>query len=125
MPTPDEVTDYLAANVHSRAEVLCREPGVYGWGFRDIPAAIGSGYVAKCEKRDGLTLLYAGISPKKPPTKGRDASKETLRSRIRTHYTGNAAGSMLRLTLGCLLAERLDLELRRYGSGNRMHFGTR
>jgi len=79
--------------------------------------------IANCETRDGLTLLYAGISPKKPPTNGRAPSKEALRSRIYTHYTGNAEGSTLRLTLGCLLAERLDLELRRYGSGTRMHFG--
>ena len=99
MPTPDDVTNYLAANIHSRAEVLARpcpvprEPGVYGWWFRDLPADIN---IANCETRDGLTLLYAGISPKKPPSNGRAPSKEALRSRINTHYTGNAEGSTLR-----------------------------
>ncbi|MEU6544071.1 GIY-YIG nuclease family protein [Streptomyces sp. NPDC046859] len=39
--------------------------------------------------------------------------------RVRYHYRGNAAGSTLRLTLGCLLG----LELRRVGSGKRMTFG--
>jgi hypothetical protein len=35
---------------------------------------------------------------------------------------GNAEGSTLRLTLGCLLAEELDIELRRVGHGKRLTF---
>ncbi|MFI1843303.1 GIY-YIG nuclease family protein [Streptomyces microflavus] len=46
-------------------------------------------------------------------------STQSLRKRVRYHYRGNAAGSTLRLTLGCLLG----LELRRVGSGKRMTFG--
>ncbi|WP_386143941.1 GIY-YIG nuclease family protein [Streptomyces yanii] len=42
-------------------------------------------------------------------------STQNLRTRVRYHYRGNAAGSTLRLTLGCLLG----LELRRVGSGKR------
>ncbi|WP_377268660.1 GIY-YIG nuclease family protein [Peterkaempfera sp. SMS 1(5)a] len=38
---------------------------------------------------------------------------------MRYHFCGNAAGSTLRLTLGCLLG----LELRPVGSGKRMTFG--
>ncbi|MBL7258272.1 hypothetical protein JKJ07_28590 [Actinoplanes sp. LDG1-01] len=68
-------------------------------------------------------LLYVGISPKAPPTNGRAPSRQTIRSRIRNHYRGNAEGSALRLTLGCLLADQLDLRLRRVGSGTRMTFG--
>jgi hypothetical protein len=119
--TPDVVADYLAANIHTRAEVLARprpvprEPGVYRWWFDELPHEDIT--IAGCKTRDGLILLYAGISPKEPPKNGRPPSRETLRSRIRTHYKGNAAGSTLRLTLGCLLAERLQIELRRYGSG--------
>ncbi|MEU8684228.1 GIY-YIG nuclease family protein [Streptomyces sp. NPDC048611] len=45
-------------------------------------------------------------------------STQNLRKRVRYHYRGNAAGSTLRLTLGCLLG----LELRRVGSGKRMTF---
>jgi hypothetical protein len=124
--SPEDVAAYLAANIHTRAEVLARpnpvpqESGAYGWWFGEIPADIDT---TACEKRDGLILLYAGISPKEPPKNGRGPSKETLRSRINTHYTGNAEGSTLRLTLGCLLADHLQIELRRFGSGIRMHFG--
>lgn len=39
------------------------------------------------------------------------------------HYRGNAYGSTLRLTLGCLLARSLTIELQRVGSG-RLTFGT-
>ena len=45
-----------------------------------------------------------------------------MRERIRYHYQGNAEGSTLRLSLGCLLSEELDIELRRVGSGKRMTF---
>lgn len=126
MAVQDETLEYLAAPVHSRAEVLIHPspvplaPGAYGWWFRELPAEID---VQGCITRDGLTLLYAGISPKEPPKNGRGPSKEALRSRIRTHYTGNAEGSTLRRSLGCLLSDILEIELRRYGSGNRLHFG--
>ena len=127
VPTPDDVARYLAANVHSRAEVLASPPlvdpvpGVYGWWFREIPADID---IENCQSRDGRTLLYAGISPQAPPKNGRRPSQQTLRKRIKNHYAGNAAQSTLRLTLGCLLADRLGIELRRYGSSSRLHFGV-
>ncbi|GAA2511770.1 hypothetical protein GCM10010406_54960 [Streptomyces thermolineatus] len=38
-------------------------------------------------------------------------SPQNLRTRVRYHFRGNAAGSTPRLTLGCLLG----LELRRFG----------
>jgi hypothetical protein len=79
---------------------------------------------SQCSQHDGLTLLYAyaGISPNQPPRNGRPASKQSLRQRIRYHYTGNAEGSTLRKTLGCLLAAELGIQLRRVGSGNRLTF---
>lgn len=64
-----------------------------------------------------------GISPERPPTNGRPPSRANLRSRIRYHFTGNAEGSTLRLTLGCLLADELGLELRRLG-GRRLTFAA-
>lgn len=127
MTLQTDTIEYLAAKIHSRAEVLVRqspvprEPGIYGWWFDELPASEID--VQACKSRDGLTLLYAGISPKEPPRNGRAPSKEALRSRIKTHYTGNAEGSTLRRSLGCLLSERLNIELRRYGSGTRLHFG--
>ncbi|NBQ44374.1 MAG: hypothetical protein EBU23_18415 [Mycobacteriaceae bacterium] len=126
MTLQDDIDRYLVARVYTRAEVLAlpspvpQGPGVYGWWFRELPAAMD---VRGCVSRDGLTLLYAGISPKKPPVNGRGPSRQTLRSRIKTHFTGNAEESTLRRSLGCLLASALNLELRRYGSGTRLHFG--
>jgi hypothetical protein len=78
--------------------------------------------VGDCVTFDGLTLLYVGISPNAPPTNGKPPSSQTLKKRVRYHYTGNAEGSTLRLTLGCLLADRLGMELRRVGSGKRRTF---
>lgn len=111
--------------LHSRSQVLDRpspvpaQSGVYGWWFRQRPSDLDD---SACFHRDGLPLLYTGISPKRPPTNGKPPSTQNLRSRVRTHYTGNAAGSTLRKTLGCLLAEQLGIELRRVGSGQRLTF---
>ena len=68
-----------------------------------------------------MRLLYVGISPKAPPAIGRP-SGQTLRSRVRYHYRGNAEGSTLRLTLGCLLEAELGIRLHRVGSGSRLTF---
>lgn len=106
----------------SRAEVLSRPSpvpqagGVYAWYFDEVPPGLDA---SACYVIDGWTLLYVGISPKEPPTNGRAPSTSTLRKRLQTHFAGNAAGSTLRLTLGCLLAKGLDANLRRVGSGAR------
>ena len=102
---------------YSRAEVLTRPspvpdvPGIYGWYFRTIPGDID---VSRCNEAHGRRLLYVGIAPR-----AHGQGKATLRSRLRSHYRGNAEGSTLRLTLGCLLG----LELRRVGRGIVMTFG--
>lgn len=111
----------------TRAEVLASPspvpalPGVYGWWFRRIPPGIDP---SRCLVRHDLTMLYTGISPKRPPANGARPSSQTLRDRIRCHYTGNAEGSTLRKTLGVLLSDELGIELRRVGSGQRMTFGA-
>jgi GIY-YIG catalytic domain len=125
----DDVLDGLVqpARLWSWGEVLARpslvpgRPGVYGWYFSELPWPID---ISQCVTWDGCTLLYGGIAPKAPPANGRPASQQTLRKRIRYHYTGNAAGSTLRLTLGCLLAERLRIQLRRVGTGRRLTFAA-
>ena len=94
-------------------------PGVYGWWFNRLPAPID---IAGCHQLGDFVLLYTGISPKQPPTNGRAPSRGQLRQRIRTHYSGNAEGSTLRKTLGCLLSTELGIQLRRVGSGNRRTF---
>src|SRR5690349_9933035 len=43
-------------------------------------------------------------------------------TRLRYQMRGNAEGSTLRLTLGCLLSDELGLQLRRVGSGTRLTF---
>jgi hypothetical protein len=113
------------ARLYSRIEVLVRpspvpaRPGVYGWYFRKVPSGVP---VDECHKHNGLPLLYVGISPKKPPSNDRPASKQSIAKRIHYHFTGNAEGSTLRLTLGCLLADELGVRLTRVGSGNRRTF---
>jgi hypothetical protein len=97
-------------------------PGLYGWFFQQTPPGVP---LQNCLFRDGMPLLYIGIAPKAPWMSGtiQKESTQSLRHRIRYHYRGNAEGSTLRLTLGCLLAFQLGLELRRVGSGRRMTFG--
>ena len=110
--------------LYSRAEVRLKDcpvpnsSGVYAWFFKDTPPGIPT---EGCIEFQDKHLLYVGISPKKPPRMD-NPSSQNLRKRIRNHYSGNAEGSTLRLTLGCLLSEKLGIELRRVGSGRRMTF---
>ncbi|GAA3479141.1 GIY-YIG nuclease family protein [Streptomyces yanii] len=97
---------WSAQEVLMRPSPVPAAAGVYGWHFKEAPhadLAVGS-------------LLYVGIAPRHMANR---TSTQNLRKRVRYHYRGNAAGSTLRLTLGCLLG----LELRRVGSGKRMTFG--
>lgn len=87
--------------------------GAYAWFFRTVPSGVPT---ENCLTRDGMTLLYVGISPENPQSAG------TLRTRLRFHYRGHAEGSTLRLTLGCLLEPILGTVLRR--SGRRLIFGS-
>ena len=99
---------FRPSHLYSRAEVLIpptpvpARPGAYAWYFREVPPGVP---VDGCHQDQGLWLLYVGISPSKPPTNGKLPSKQSLAKRIRYHFTGNAEGSTLRLTLGCLLAD--------------------
>jgi hypothetical protein len=91
---------------------------LYAWFFKEIPPRVPT---KGCIVRDNLTLLYIGISPSKPQ-ENKVTSNRNLRKRIKDHYFGNAEGSTLRLTLGCLLSDELGVELRRIGNGHRMTF---
>lgn len=104
---------YSRSQVIAEHDVVPASRGVYAWFFRDVPKLVP---VDDCFCRDGLTLLYVGISPKNP------RSRQNLRKRITYHYRGNAEGSTLRFTLGTLLANDSDFPLRRVGSGSRMTF---
>lgn len=124
------INNYISAfkkpqRVWTRAEIFCSpcpvpmHPGVYAWYFKNFPPNIP---VTGCADFDGSKLLYVGISPKRPPKNGKPPSRQRLYNRVRYHMSGNAAGSTLRLTIGCLLADRLGIELRRVGSGERLTF---
>ena len=91
-----------------------RQPGVYAWYFKDISPLVPTG---GCVTWQGLKLLYVGISPLSKNSQG------NLAKRIRYHYRGNAYGSTLRRSLGCLLSEKLGIRLQRIGSSDkRTHF---
>jgi hypothetical protein len=126
--TESRIAAFLAARPFTRAEVFTDPgpvpsmPGVQGWWFRAIPGNID---ISGCEERDGLTLLYVGISPTAPPKSGKPPSTQDLRKRIRYHFGGgkaDAEGSTLRKTLGVLLGDELGFKLRRIGSGDRRTF---
>ena len=53
-------------------------------------------------------LLYVGISCSAKPAAARQGSRQSLYNRIRYHMNGNAEGSTLRLSLGCVPAESCD-----------------
>jgi len=109
-------------HLFARQEVLAKPSpipamaGLYAWFFREIPNRVPT---ASCITYQGKTLLYIGISPDKG---GKPNSKQNLRTRIATHFTGNAAGSTLRRTLGVLRTVETGFPLRRVGSGKRMTF---
>ncbi|WP_447038901.1 GIY-YIG nuclease family protein [Streptomyces sp. DSM 118878] len=102
--SPDRL--WSAQEVLARPSPVPPVAGVYGWHFEQSPHA----------EVDAGRLLYVGIAPRHMANR---TSTQNLRKRVRYHYRGNAAGSTLRLTLGCLLG----LELHRVGSGKRMTFG--
>ncbi|MCW3797406.1 HIT domain-containing protein [Sphingomonas sp. BN140010] len=110
---------YTATDIVGAGCAAPAQPGIYAWYFNTIPGNID---VSGCHVHHGRTLLYVGISPSKPPTNGKPPSSSTVRRRLQTHFGGNASGSTLRLTLGCLLADELGIQLRRVGSGGRYTF---
>jgi hypothetical protein len=111
--------NFYPEKTYSRNEVMNRPTpvpavnGVYFWWFKETPPGVPT---EGCITHDGYTLLYVGISPDK---KGKPSSRSNLRKRIKAHYSGNAAGSTLRRTLGVLLATESSFPLRRVGSGLR------
>ena len=77
------------------------------------PAAAPSGWRTQgvsFRARDGISLSGILVMPPRE------------RVPLVIYYGGNAEGSTLRRTLGCLLAEQLGIELRRVGSGRRFTF---
>src|SRR5258708_2094309 len=97
---------YSASEIASRPCPVPATAGVYAFYFDVPPPGVET---RNCHRHGAHTLLYVGIAPRHA------LSKSHLRRRLRTHYGGNAAGSTLRRTLGCLLGDQLAIQLRRVG----------
>jgi len=110
---------YLPDEIVAKPCPVPTSPGTYGWYFRKLPGCVP---VEGCITHEGFWLLYVGISPRHQENAA--PIRENLRTRIRYHLRGNAEGSTLRRTLGCLLQEELGIALRRVGSGKRLTFST-
>ena len=83
-------------------------PGAYAWFADELPALVPpEGLI----RRDARWLLYVGIAPRAPKVAGRDPERTFLRPRIAYDVEGIANGSLIRTTLGCLLAAPLGLRL--------------
>ena len=111
----ESVVSHLTQPDHlwSRSECLSHPSpvpascGLYGWYFRELPPRVdGSG----CVRRLRCALLYVGIAPSRPLGYNGRPTTQSLRSRIRIHYAGNAEGSTLRRSLGVLLRTKLKLQ---------------
>lgn len=107
---------YSRFDLQESPKLIPTENGIYFWWIKNLPEIVP---LEDCIQFKEYYLVYSGISPDK---KGKPNSKSTLRTRLRTHYFGNAEGSTLRRTLGILLAQQSGFALRRVGSGKRMTF---
>lgn len=96
-----------------------RLAGIYAWYFAEAPPGVPT---TDCHNVRDHTLLYVGVAPKETRGATTKPSTRTLRDRLTDHFRGDAEGSTLRLTLGCLLSDRLGIQLRRVGSGRRLTF---
>ena len=93
--------------------IVPRIAGVYGWWFRVAPDKVP---LAATARRGDWRLLYVGIAPRAPGSNGR-TSKRSLRDRLKNHCRGPMGSSTLRRTLACVLADKLNLQIKRRLSG--------
>jgi len=126
----DEILDALVfrPTLNSRGEVLARPcpvpamPGPYAWYLSRLPASVPTG---DCKRAGESALCYIGIAPKSGTNNAGLPSRPPLRTRLRYHFRGNAYGSTLRLTLGCLLAGDSLAEGREWHPPDLRRWGTR
>lgn len=90
-----------------RRKDLPDERGLYGWYFAQIPPRVP---IDSCAAVQGSYLLYIGIAGKNPSSKG------NLRQRFfDMHLASTTSFSTVRLSLGALLRDGLDLVYRPKG----------
>lgn len=99
------------------SNLVPKESGIYAWYFKEIPPEVP---VANCTTHQELTMLYVGICPKRPVSTNKKEPR-TLHDRITEHFTGNARGSTLRKTIGCLLECKIGVEFK-VGSDGKLNF---
>jgi hypothetical protein len=100
--------------LNSHVSPIPKSPGVYFWCFQNVTEFFPTGSYITIK---GFPLLYIGIAPSRP------FSKSNLKTRIiKSHLQRDASRSTLRLSLGCLLSEALNINLKiingRYTFGN-------
>ena len=76
---------WTAAEVLAEKCPIPREPGLYTWYFREVPQGVP---VKDCIVVDGATLLYIGISPKRPPANGEFRQPSTAMPSSALPYAG-------------------------------------
>lgn len=116
---------WLREDILKKPSQVPSQNGIYAWYFKTTPnIEIFKNYfnidkvtslLEDSYKIKDYQLLYIGISPKD------ENSKNNIRQRLRDHMNGNAYGSTLRLSLGCLLSDELNIELQKHGKS--IHFG--
>ena len=117
LPLLRPTTIMAVATFIDQPDAIPAESGLYGWWFKTLPPEVPS---AGCLQVDGWTLLHIGISPAgHNPT-----STRHLRKRLADHVSGKANRSTLRMSLGCLLSEQLNLRLVAQGANNYLTFGA-
>jgi hypothetical protein len=103
---------YSAQEVFGRSSPVPQSAGIYAFYFDEVPLRVGPN--EEPHVRHDSQLLYIGIAPQKPkkPSVGRTVKRlpSTLPDRFRTHFTGIAEFSTLRLSLGCVLGIELGYE---------------
>ena len=119
----DELREKILAGLsklYSRKQIIANPSlvpergGFNAWFFKGIPADTPT---EGCFKKDGLTLLYVGISPV------RASSQRNLHKRIvDDHCKGPAKTSTLRTSLGVLLVEESGYPLQKISGTDKMSF---
>lgn len=116
---------WLREDILQKPSQVPAQNGIYAWYFKTTPNVeifknyfnidTATSFLEDAHKIKDYQLLYIGISPKDK------YSKNNIRQRLRGHMNGNAYGSTLRLSLGCLLSSELDITLSKHGKS--IHFG--
>lgn len=117
LPLLRPTTIMPVAKLIDQLDTIPAESGLYGCWFKTLPPQVPS---AGCLQVDNWTLLHIGVSPSGHNQK----TTRHLRKRLADHLSGGANRSTLRMSLGCLLSEQLNLRLAPHGASKYLTFGA-